>query len=300
MATLLRLLGVRISPGSSSRGGAAALKGLIRLMREGHNCSFAVDGPRGPIYKVKPGVLETSRVVHCPIYYPIVSCDRAYHWHRSWDHAYIPKPFARIDVQWRGPLPALGRDEDARDPQLLAAAGGADAAGQARRPRARPAGAALKRRRSVRVMRTSRPGVVEGEHQGRGKAVSPGPKARVRQRPLSSGERRPAHLPGGHQLDRRHGQRGRRGRGLSPGQRRLVPPDRPGARAAWSAAASARCCPIRSPSERRRALSECLRTQRVGVRARRVTSARARRRSIWRPPIRRLPSRCRACAASCW
>ena len=120
MGTLLRLLGVKISAGSSSRGGAAALKGLIRLMREGHNCSFAVDGPRGPIYKLKPGVLETSRVVHCPIYYASVSCDRAYHWHRSWDRAYIPKPFARIDVQWRGPLPALGRHDDARDPQVLA------------------------------------------------------------------------------------------------------------------------------------------------------------------------------------
>jgi lysophospholipid acyltransferase (LPLAT)-like uncharacterized protein len=120
MGTLLRLLGVRVSAGSSSRGGAAALKGLIRLMREGHNCSFAVDGPRGPIYKLKPGVLETSRVVHCPIYYASVSCDRAFHWHRSWDRAYIPKPFARIDVQWRGPLPALGRHDDARDPQVLA------------------------------------------------------------------------------------------------------------------------------------------------------------------------------------
>lgn len=120
MATLLRLLGVRISEGSSSRGGAAALKGLIRLMREGYNCSFAVDGPRGPIYKLKPGVLETSRVVHCPIYYVSVSCDRAVHWHRSWDRTYIPKPFARIDVQWRGPLPALGRHDDARDPQALA------------------------------------------------------------------------------------------------------------------------------------------------------------------------------------
>jgi len=120
VGTLLRLLGVRVSAGSSSRGGAAGLKGLIRLMREGHNCSFAVDGPRGPIYKLKPGVLETSRVVHCPIYYCSVSCDRAFHWHRWWDRAYIPKPFARIDVQWRGPLPALGRHDDARDPQMLA------------------------------------------------------------------------------------------------------------------------------------------------------------------------------------
>ena len=101
-------------------GGAAALKGLIRLMREGYNCSFAVDGPRGPIYKLKPGVLETSRVLHCPIYYASVSCDRSFHWHRSWDHAYVPKPFARIEVQWRGPLPAVGRHDDARDPQVMA------------------------------------------------------------------------------------------------------------------------------------------------------------------------------------
>ena len=120
MATLLRLLGAKITVGSSSKGAVGALKGLLRLMREGHNCSFAVDGPRGPIYKVKPGVLETSRVLHCPIYYASVSCDRAFHWHRSWDRSYIPKPFARIDVQWRGPLPAVGRHDDARDPQVLA------------------------------------------------------------------------------------------------------------------------------------------------------------------------------------
>jgi hypothetical protein len=120
MGTLLRLLGVKVSAGSSSRGGAAALKGLIRSMRDGHNCSFAVDGPRGPIYKLKPGVLETSRVVHCPIYYASVSCDRAFHWHRSWDRAYIPKPFARLDVQWRGPAPAVGRHDDPREPRVLA------------------------------------------------------------------------------------------------------------------------------------------------------------------------------------
>jgi len=120
MGTLLRLLGVKVTAGSSSRGAVAALKGLIRLMREGYNCSFAVDGPRGPIYKVKPGVLETSRVLHCPIYYASVSCDRAFHWHRSWDRAYIPKPFARIDLQWRGPLPAVDHHDDPRDPQLLA------------------------------------------------------------------------------------------------------------------------------------------------------------------------------------
>jgi lysophospholipid acyltransferase (LPLAT)-like uncharacterized protein len=120
MATVLRLMGARIVVGSSSRGGAAGLKGLIRIVREGFNCSFAVDGPRGPIYKLKPGVLEASRLLDCPIYYASVSCDRAFHLHRAWNRAYLPKPFARIEVQWYGPIEAIERCRDPRDPVVVA------------------------------------------------------------------------------------------------------------------------------------------------------------------------------------
>jgi lysophospholipid acyltransferase (LPLAT)-like uncharacterized protein len=119
MATLLKLLGASVSVGSSSRGGAAGLKGLIRLVRAGHNCSFAVDGPRGPIYKLKPGVLEASRLLGCPIYYASITCDRAYHLHRSWNRAFLPKPFARLTIEWRGPVQALTRTENPRDPLVL-------------------------------------------------------------------------------------------------------------------------------------------------------------------------------------
>jgi lysophospholipid acyltransferase (LPLAT)-like uncharacterized protein len=119
MATLLKLLGAQVSVGSSSRGGAAGLRGLIRLVRAGHNCSFAVDGPRGPIYKLKPGVLEASRLLDCPIYYASITCDRAWHLHRSWNRAFLPKPFARLRIEWRGPMQALARSEDPRDPIVL-------------------------------------------------------------------------------------------------------------------------------------------------------------------------------------
>ncbi|HVQ04971.1 MAG TPA: hypothetical protein VMT14_15725, partial [Burkholderiaceae bacterium] len=67
----------------------------------------------------KPGVLEVSRVLDCPIYYASVSCDRAFHWHRSWDRAFLPKPFARVQIEWRGPVQPLARTEDPRDPQVL-------------------------------------------------------------------------------------------------------------------------------------------------------------------------------------
>jgi lysophospholipid acyltransferase (LPLAT)-like uncharacterized protein len=120
MATVLRLMGARVAVGSSSRGGVGGLKALLRLAREGHNVSFAVDGPRGPIYKLKPGVLETARVLDCPVFYASVSCDRAFHLHRSWNRAFLPKPFARIEIEWRGPAPAVGRSDNPRDPLVLA------------------------------------------------------------------------------------------------------------------------------------------------------------------------------------
>lgn len=118
MDVILRLLGAKTSFGSSTRGGVGGLKGLIRLVREGANCSFAVDGPKGPIYKAKPGVFELSRLLHCPIYYSGVSVDRALNFPKSWNQTYFPKPFAKIIICWNGPLPAVTKDQDPRDPLL--------------------------------------------------------------------------------------------------------------------------------------------------------------------------------------
>jgi lysophospholipid acyltransferase (LPLAT)-like uncharacterized protein len=119
MTTVLRLLGARVSVGSSSRGGAAGLRSLMRDVRADHNCGLAVDGPRGPIYKLKPGVLEVSRLLNCPIFYASVSCDRAFNLHRSWDRAFLPKPFARVQIEWRGPMGPLARTDDPRHPLVL-------------------------------------------------------------------------------------------------------------------------------------------------------------------------------------
>jgi lysophospholipid acyltransferase (LPLAT)-like uncharacterized protein len=86
------------SRGSSTRGGVSALKGLIRLVRGGRNCSFAVDGPKGPIYKVKPGIFEMSRLLQAPIYYAGVSCDSAWKFEKSWNKTFVPKPFSRVFI----------------------------------------------------------------------------------------------------------------------------------------------------------------------------------------------------------
>lgn len=119
MATVLRLMGGSVSRGSSSKGGVSALKGLIEFCKKGSNSSVAVDGPRGPIYIPKPGVFELSRLLKSPIYAGGVSCDRAWHFPRSWNKTFLPKPFAKIKVVWTKAFDSVTKDQDPRSEELI-------------------------------------------------------------------------------------------------------------------------------------------------------------------------------------
>ena len=119
MDTVLHLLGAKTSRGSSTRGAVAALKGLLRLIqKDGRNCSFAVDGPKGPIYKAKSGVFEVSRLAKAPIYVAGVSCDRAWIFEKSWNKTFLPKPFSRVFISWTLSLPEVAREQDPRSPEI--------------------------------------------------------------------------------------------------------------------------------------------------------------------------------------
>lgn len=119
MNTVIRLLGGATTRGSSTRGAINALKGLVRLVRdEKRNSSFAVDGPKGPIYQVKPGVFEVSRLMSSPIYAVGVACDRKWVFEKAWNKAYLPKPFAKIYMQWLGPIGPVTKELDPRSKEL--------------------------------------------------------------------------------------------------------------------------------------------------------------------------------------
>lgn len=119
MDELLHRLGAVTARGSSSKGGANALRGLIALCRKGgHNVSFAVDGPRGPIYQVKPGVFEFSRLMNAPIYAVSVGVSRPWIFRRSWNRAVLPAFFSRVHVRVAEGLPPVTRDLDPRDEVL--------------------------------------------------------------------------------------------------------------------------------------------------------------------------------------
>jgi hypothetical protein len=118
MASVLRLLGYRVFRGSSSRGGARGLLALIRCVAEGGQAALAVDGPRGPRHEVKAGIVELCVRTGRPVVAARTSSRRAWYIPKAWNRAYIPKPFAIVDVHLSDPLlpvdwTRLGREQKA-------------------------------------------------------------------------------------------------------------------------------------------------------------------------------------------
>jgi len=89
---LVRLGAVRVL-GSSTRGGVAGMRELLRRMREGLNLAITPDGPRGPRRRVKAGVMATARLTGKPILPVAFGASRARRL-GSWDRMLVPYPFS--------------------------------------------------------------------------------------------------------------------------------------------------------------------------------------------------------------
>jgi hypothetical protein len=121
MNTFLKLNGGHTVRGSSSKGGAEALRALVTQVKKcKFNVSFAVDGPKGPIYQVKPGVFQFQRLtkMNPTLYAAGIACDRYWRINKSWNKTIIPKPFAMVVIHWLDSGLVVGEDQDPRNPEL--------------------------------------------------------------------------------------------------------------------------------------------------------------------------------------
>ncbi len=100
IARMIHHLGSKAVRGSSSRGAVQALKGILRLAKEGWRPSVAVDGPRGPRHEVKRGVVEIAKVLKVPIIPINMACSRSFIFKKSWNKSELPLPFSKVVVQW--------------------------------------------------------------------------------------------------------------------------------------------------------------------------------------------------------
>lgn len=103
MNSIILKLGGVASRGSSTRGGASALRGLIRLIRSGHSGSIAVDGPKGPLHEVKPGIFELAKLTGKMIVPMGILAKSKYIFKKSWNQTYLPLPFAKVLIFFEEP-----------------------------------------------------------------------------------------------------------------------------------------------------------------------------------------------------
>jgi hypothetical protein len=103
LATFAERLGYRFVRGSSQRGGEVGLRGVVRALQGGSVVAVTPDGPRGPVERVKPGVVAAAQHAGVPIIPATARVSRSWTL-GSWDRFAIPKPFARIEVVYGVPL----------------------------------------------------------------------------------------------------------------------------------------------------------------------------------------------------
>jgi len=100
---LLQSLGYGVIRGSSSRGGASAVRAMLSAMRSGSVLVITPDGPRGPRHSMNKGLAWMARATGYSILPAGLAADPAWRM-RSWDSFTIPKPRARVAICYGEPL----------------------------------------------------------------------------------------------------------------------------------------------------------------------------------------------------
>jgi hypothetical protein len=119
LATAMKMFGLGAIRGSSSRRAVSALIGMKKALKEGHDVCVTPDGPKGPRYKVQPGLIKIAQATGSeiiPIHIRYSSAWRL----KTWDRFVIPKPFSRVSVVFDQPrlIPKDLSEEDFESSRL--------------------------------------------------------------------------------------------------------------------------------------------------------------------------------------
>lgn len=109
---LLRLMGVeRIILGSTGHSGREAAERVVEYLRKGYSTVLIPDGPSGPAFVLKKGILHMSLQSGVPIVAMQISATRFFEL-KTWDRKKLPYPFSRISVRIGKPIQVTRDDFD--------------------------------------------------------------------------------------------------------------------------------------------------------------------------------------------
>ncbi|MBU4259109.1 MAG: lysophospholipid acyltransferase family protein [Desulfobacteraceae bacterium] len=114
VARILKRQGHEAFRGSTTRGGLKALSALIKKLKEKQRVSIIIpDGPQGPRFKVKLGIIILARETGYPIL-PFSYSAKKMKVFSSWDRFILPYPFTKCVGIYGNPL-FVPKDADKND-----------------------------------------------------------------------------------------------------------------------------------------------------------------------------------------
>lgn len=103
IARTVARFGIHSSRGSSTRGGAAGVRELLRRFREGYDLAVTPDGPKGPPGVAKPGAVQVAALAGVPIQPIALGASRCRRL-ATWDRFVVPLPGSRVHLCYGEPM----------------------------------------------------------------------------------------------------------------------------------------------------------------------------------------------------
>lgn len=103
IAPMVRRWGYEVVRGSSSRGGSAAMREIVRQLEAGRSVALTPDGPRGPRQKMKLGPLRAAMKAGVPVI-PVSGGATRGAFFGGWDRFLVPAPFALCPIAFGDPM----------------------------------------------------------------------------------------------------------------------------------------------------------------------------------------------------
>lgn len=94
IANVMKCFGFHLVRGSSKKGGTAALREMLALLKQDKDLGITPDGPKGPAETLKLGTAQVGKLsgkAVIPVTFSANPCFRA----KSWDRFMVPYPFSR-------------------------------------------------------------------------------------------------------------------------------------------------------------------------------------------------------------
>jgi lysophospholipid acyltransferase (LPLAT)-like uncharacterized protein len=111
MAAVCNNFGYDVVRGSSNEKSIRSLIQVIRKLNDGYSMGVAADGPQGPIYQVKPGIIYMAMKTGVEIVPIGGAFNRTYEFKKAWDHFLLPYPFSKGASVVGNPI-AVPKDAD--------------------------------------------------------------------------------------------------------------------------------------------------------------------------------------------